>query len=155
MGALRFNHMELTLPPGALDEGGIREEIRGFYTEVFGFDVKDIDIVKQNALMLRTDRDLNQFILLTQMEQHMQSPGYDHLGFAYETRAEVEEVLEKCRKYQERDDRVQLKLYEDIDTGRAVIKAFYVKYLLPIWFDVQSWEFKSAELAPAKRWTYA
>ena len=154
MPGLRFNHMELTLPPGSLDEGGIREEIKRFYGEVFGFGSADVYIVKQNGLLLRTDDETSQFILLTQMKDHIHSPSYDHLGFLYETRAEVDEIREKCEKWQERDDRVQLKLYKDLDAGGTVVHAFYVKYLLPIWFDVQCLEYRPGA-SPAKRWTYA
>ena len=155
MPLARFNHMELTLPPGSLDEGGLRQDITRFYTEVFGWNARDVYIVKQNALLLATDPEVSQFILLTQMEKHMQSPGYDHLGLLLDTRAEVDEVLESCRKFQERDDRVQLKLYEDQDTPNFIVHAFYVKYLLPVWFDVQCMEYKQDAPRPPLNWSYA
>ncbi|MCE2391470.1 MAG: hypothetical protein J4G09_08305 [Proteobacteria bacterium] len=155
MSLARFNHMELTLPPGSLDEGGLRQDITRFYTEVFGWNARDVYIVKQNALLLATDREVSQFILLTQMEKHMQSPGYDHLGLLLDTRAEVDEALERCRKFQERDERVQLKLYEDLENPNFLVHAFYVKYLLPIWFDVQCMEYKDDASRPPLSWTYA
>ena len=154
MPNFRFNHMELTLPKGSLDEGGVREDIRRFYSEVFEFDIVEPYILKQKALVLRTDRETSQFILITQQTKHMQSPGYDHLGFEYETRAEVDAQLEKCRKYQEKDDRVELVVYDDIRNDRAVVHTFYVKYLLPIWFDVQCFEYE-LDKVPEKRWVYA
>ena len=69
----------------------------------------------------------------------MSSPGYDHLGFLQDTRAEVDELLE-CRRVPEKDDREQIKEYEDLVAGDLIVHAFYVKYLLPIYFDVQSME---------------
>ena len=84
----------------------------------------------------------------------MNSPGYDHLGFVYDTRAEVDAKLEKCRKYQENDDRVELVVYDDIRNDRGMVHTFYVKYLLPIWFDVQCFEYDSDKV-PEKRWVYA
>ena len=52
--ALRFNHMELTLPPGALDET-TRSEIKRFYGDVFGWNALDVPILGQHGLLLRTD----------------------------------------------------------------------------------------------------
>ena len=70
----------------------------------------------------------------------MSSPGYDHLGLLFNTRAEVDEKLEQCQRYQEKDDRVLIKDYEDLVNGDFVTHAFYVKHLLPIYFDVQCFE---------------
>ena len=70
----------------------------------------------------------------------MQSPGYDHLGLLFSTRAEVDDKLEQCKRYQEKDDRVRIKEYDDLVTGDITTRAFYVKYLLPIYFDVQALE---------------
>ena len=153
---IRFNHMELTLPPGSLDEGGIRDDIRAFYGEVFGFRAQDVYIVKQNGLLLSTDDETSQFILLTQMEKHMSSPGYDHLGFLCENFEEVDAIRAKCEKWQQKDDRVQIKYYDDLTpTDTLRIRAFYVKYLLPIYFDVQANQYANDAARPPREWTYA
>ena len=151
MPTLRFNHMELTLPDGVLAER--REEIRRFYGELFGFEGLDVPILGQTGLLLRTDAETSQFILVTEQSRHMSSPGYDHLGFLYETRAEVDALLEACRKWQERDPRVELKEYEDLVAGPVTVHAFYVRYLLPIWFDVQAIEHAPGS-EPARRWRF-
>jgi hypothetical protein len=148
----RFNHMELTLPPGLL--AAHRDEIREFYADVFGFDSLDIPILGQTGLLLRTDPETSQFILVTEQRKSMQSPGYDHLGFLYDTRAEVDLLLEKCRKRQHQDPRVEIKEYEDLVTGPVTTHAFYVRFLLPIWFDVQVLEFAPGA-EPKKGWRYA
>jgi hypothetical protein len=147
----RFNHMELTLPEGGLERD--REAIRTFYGEVFDFDALDVPILGQTGLLLRTDEETSQFLLVTEQKQHGQSPGYDHLGFLYETRAEVDELLETCRKWQARDERIRLKEYDDLEVGDTVVRAFYVRYLLPIWFDVQVIESR-AGARPPRRWTF-
>ena len=148
----RFNHMELTLPPGELTTR--RAEIREFFSDVFGFDSLDVPIVGQTGLLLRTDPETSQFILVTEQQKSLQSPGYDHLGFLYETRAEVDLLLEKVKKRQQQDPRVQIKEYEDLVAGPVTIHAFYVKFLLPIWFDVQSMEY-AVGAEPKKGWHYA
>ena len=43
----------------------------------------------------------------------------------------------RAKAWQAEDDRVQIKEYDDLVTGGVTVHAFYVKYLLPIWFDVQ------------------
>jgi hypothetical protein len=151
MPALRFNHMELTLPDGALAEH--REDIRRFYGEVFGFEGLDVPILGQTGLLLRSDPDTSQFILVTEQTKHLRSPGYDHLGFLYESREQVDALLEACRKWQERDARVELKEYEDLVAGPVTVHAFYVRFLLPIWFDVQAIE-NAPGSEPARRWRF-
>ena len=68
------------------------------------------------------------------------SPGFDHLGLLQDSRAEVDDLLEACKRYKDKDDRVQIQEYEDLVYPGLTVHAFYVKYLLPIYFDVQSME---------------
>ena len=148
MPTMRFNHMELTFAPGTLDES-LRAEIDEFYGDVFGFVGADTEVVGQKAHILLADEG-KQFILCAESPKHIDSPGYDHLGFLYDTREEVDALLDKCKRYQEKDDRVQIKEYEDLVYGdrELVVHAFYVRHLLPIWFDVQCME-RSGESVPA------
>jgi hypothetical protein len=139
MGTLRFNHMELTLPKGALGDDG-RSDIKAFYGEVFGFEALDVPIFDQLGLLLRTDPETSQFLLLMESDRPIDSPGYDHLGFLYDTRDEVDDKLDEVKRWQEKDDRIRIKEYDDLVTGNTVVHAFYVRHLLPIWFDVQSIE---------------
>ena len=151
MPALRFNHMELTFPPGALERD--RDAIVAFYSEVFGFNAIDVPLFDAAGLLLATDDEVSQFLLLMEQEKYLQSPGYDHLGFLYESRAEVDELLEKCKQWQKKDDRVRLKEYEDLVIAPTTTHAFYVQYLLPIWFDIQVIEYE-AGTEPKKSWVY-
>jgi hypothetical protein len=148
---LRFNHMELTFPPETLD-AAFRSDVAAFYRELFGWESSDVDIVGQNCQFLRVDD--GQFLLLAEYERPMQAPGYDHLGLLCDNRAEVDELLARAKAYRDRDDRVLVKEYEDLETGAVTVHAFYVKYLLPIWFDVQCMEWQPGT-APAHRWQYA
>jgi hypothetical protein len=152
MSTMRFNHMELTFAEGELTDE-LRSEIKSFYGEILGWTAMDVEVVGQNALLLAADEEVSQFILLAESPKPIQSPGYDHLGVLLETRAEVDEVLAKCREFQARDDRVRIKDYPDLDQGVVVVRAFYVKHLLPIWLDVQCMEWAEGA-APARKWTY-
>jgi hypothetical protein len=84
----------------------------------------------------------------------MQSPGYDHLGLLCETRDEVDRLLARAKERQARDPRIQIKEYEDLVTGPVTTHAFYVKHLLPIWFDVQVIEYAEGA-APERTWHFA
>jgi hypothetical protein len=57
-----------------------------------------------------------------------------------DTREEVDAVLEECQRFAEKDDRLRLKIYDDLVSPTVTTHAFYVKYLLPIFFDVQALE---------------
>lgn len=149
-GTMRFNHMELTLPVGTLDERR-RSDIRSFYGDVLGWTTMDVPLLNQLTYYLSPDD--GQFILLAESDKPMQSPGYDHLGLLLESREEVDLLLEKCKKFQEQDERMKIKQYEDLVQGPVTVRAFYVKYLLPIYFDVQHIQYVAGS-EPSKHWAY-
>jgi hypothetical protein len=148
---MRFNHMELTLAPGTLDP--LRSEISRFYQDVFGWTPLDLEILGQKALLLGVDAEVSQFILVAENPKPMQAPGYDHLGVLVDTRAEVDELLAKCKDAQRKDERVQIKEYDDLVQSDVTVHAFYVKFLLPIYLDVQCIDWKKGS-DPVRRWTY-
>ena len=134
---MRFNHMELTFPRGTLTQE-FRDDVEAFYGSIFGWKSSDTELLGQTCRLLQPDP--GQFILLAEGDKPMSSPGYDHLGLLQDTRQEVDDILEGCKRYAEKDGRVQLKEYKDLVYPNLVVHAFYVKYLLPIWFDVQCME---------------
>jgi hypothetical protein len=134
---MRFNHMELTFSVGTLTPE-FREEIDAFYGSIFGWSATDTKVVGQLCHLLMVDSE--QFILLAESDKPMSSPGYDHLGLLQDTRDEVDDILAACERYADKDDRVQIVRYDDLQYPGLTIHAFYVKYLLPIYFDVQSFE---------------
>ena len=152
MAPLRFNHMELTLPKGALDEK-TRADAKRFYGELFGFEALDVPILGQLGLLLRTDPETSQFLLVTEAREPLAAPGFDHLGFLVESRERVDALLARCRSWRERDARVQIKEYEDLVQGGVTVHAFYVRFLLPLWFDVQCQEFADGA-GPERAWTF-
>ena len=104
----RFNHMELTFPPGGLDEA-TRRDIAAFYGEMFGWSGMDVVLFDKVNFLLTGDDGSQHFILLAEAKKHMQSPGYDHLGVLCDTREEVDELLERAKRWRDKDDRVQIK----------------------------------------------
>lgn len=151
MATMRFNHMELTFAPGTLT-AAFRDEVDGFFVDVLGWKALDTEVVGQSCHLLQPDD--GQFLLLAESERPMSSPGLDHLGLLVDTRAEVDALLEECRRFADKDGRLAIREYEDLVTPRLTVHAFYVRYLLPIWFDVQSMEWAPGQ-GPDRRWTYA
>jgi hypothetical protein len=134
---MRFNHMELMLPRGTLTSE-FREQVDAFCSAVFGWSALDTEVVGQHCHLLLPDPE--QFILLAESDAPMSSPAYDHLGLLQDSRDEVDRLLEECERYAEQDDRVTIIRYEDLVYPGLTVHAFYVKYLLPVYFDVESME---------------
>jgi hypothetical protein len=151
MAKWRFNHMELSFPRGTLTPE-FRKDVDTFYCDVLGWESLDTEVVGQSCHLLRPDD--GQFILLAEAEKPMSSPGYDHLGLLLESRVEVDAVLRDCQQFQANDDRLHIKEYEDLVGPTITVHAFYVKHLLPIWFDVQCMEWTEG-MEPAHRWRYS
>ncbi len=149
---MRFNHMELTFPHGTLT-AKTRAEIDDFYGSVFGWGAMDTEIVGQLCHLLKVDDRAQQFILLAESNKPLSSPGYDHLGLLQESASEVAELLARCKAYQARDPRLLIKEYEPLVNPTSTVHAFYVKYLLPIWFDVQYINYTVGS-APEPAWHY-
>ncbi len=150
MGNMRFNHMELTFPRGTLTPE-FRADVDAFYSSVLGWRAIDTEVVGQSCHLLLPDD--GQFILLAESDKPISSPGYDHLGLLQETRAEVDALLDACREFRERHPDMKIREYEDLKSPGLVVHAFYVKYLLPIFFDIQCLEHEPGG-GPAKRWQY-
>lgn len=150
MATMRFNHMELTFPRGTLTDE-FRAEVADFYGGVFGWAASTVKVVGQDCLYLHVDE--GQFILCAEADDPIRSPGYDHLGLLMDTRAEVDAALAEIKDRAAGDDRIRIKEYEDLVMERVTVHAFYVKHLLPIYFDVQVLEYADGA-QPANRWVF-
>jgi hypothetical protein len=150
MAKVRFNHMELSFPRGTLTPE-FRKQVDAFYCDVLGWEALDTEVVNQSCHLLRPDD--GQFILLAEGDEPMSSPGYDHLGLLMDTREEVDATLAACKEFAAHDDRMRIKEYPDLVGPTITVHAFYVKYVLPIWFDVQSMEWPAGS-EPAHHWSY-
>jgi hypothetical protein len=145
--------MELTFPRGALDDR-TRADVAAFYGEMFGWNGFDVELFGQRNFLLAGDDAAQSFILLAESDQPMHAPGYDHLGILCDTRGEVDELLDRAKRWRDKDDRVKISEYDDLVTPPVTVHAFYVRYLLPIQFDVQCIEYEPGA-EPPQRWTYA
>jgi hypothetical protein len=147
---MRFNHMELTFARGALDEA-TRSDIGSFYGDLLGWRCEPYELFGQRGHLLVPDE--GQFILLMESDDPMRAPGLDHLGLLLDSREEVDGLLAASREFQARDDRLQLLELADLASPRVTQHAFYVRYLLPLWFDVCALEYPPGG-EPTHRWSY-
>jgi hypothetical protein len=134
----RFNHVALSVPGSLLDAGG-RAEILGFYSEVFGW--SEMPTLSEDGvrLVLRA-YDNEQFVYLVADPEPMRCPKGDHFGMSVGTPHELREMLERARKYRERDARVEIEGAQVEDYGVVKLHSFYVRYLLPLMIEVQCFE---------------
>lgn len=150
---MRFNHMELTLEPGTLDEP-TRSQLIDFYSDLFGWRPIEPNLFDPSDLLFISDDTASSFLLLYQGKKAMTAPGFDHLGILVDTRDEVDAMLAKCKARQEADARVAIREYDDLVQGALTVHAFYVKFLLPIYFDIQCMEWRDGS-GPKRRWKFA
>ena len=133
-----FNHVAMSVPADLLDERG-RADVLRFFGEVFGWTEVPSQTEDRVRLVLRAHSN-EQFVYLVADDSPMRCPQGDHFGVSVGTPAELDEVLERARKYRERDDRVELidRKLEDFQVLK--LHSFYVRYLLPLTIEVQCFE---------------
>jgi hypothetical protein len=147
---MRFNHMELTFARGALDEA-TRSAIDSFYGDVLGWRCTPYELFGQLGHLLLPDE--GQFILLMESDDPISSPGLDHLGLLLDSRAEVDSLHDQCVAFAEKDERLELLDFDDLVNPRVTQRLFYVRYLLPLWFDVHALEYPAGG-RPTSGWAY-
>lgn len=153
MPQLRLNHLELTLPPGTLERE--RTNLNAFYNDLFGWEGIEVPMVPLQCpkYLLRFDAESSQFLFLTEEENALVSRSFDHIGLLLENRVQVDAALHKCRDWQQRDNRVEITDLQDMDAGMVNNHSFYVRYILPLWFEVQALEYR-AGFAPKRGWRF-
>jgi len=148
---MRMNHLEVTIPRGTF--AGLRAPLVAFYGDVLGFGVNSIEAFGPNHMFLTRDIEGSEFLYVAEHDHPLIVGGDDHLGFHVDSRGTVDALLAECQAAQRRDSRMQIRELEDLETAQTYTHAFYFRYLLPIWFDIQFLEFKPG-FAPQRRWHF-
>jgi hypothetical protein len=138
----RFNHVAMSLPAEALDETS-RRDIVAFYDEVFGWNELPTMTEDRKRLVLQAYR-LDQFVFLIAEDEPMTCARLDHFGMSVSSMDELDEILERAKRYREKDDRVDIidKGLDDHDVVK--IHNCYIGYLLPMMVEVQFFEVDEA-----------
>lgn len=152
VNGLRMNHLQVSLPRGSL--AAMRADLERFYCATLGFGVTSVDAFGPDHLFLTTDAEGSQFIYVSEHEHAMVAGPDDHLGFHVPSRAAVDEFLAECRAVAARDPRMEIRVLDDLELPQTSTHAFYFRYLLPLWFDVQVIDFRPG-FEPARRWRFS
>ena len=133
-----FNHVALSVAPDALDEGG-RADLLRFYSEVFGWGELPTLTADRERLVLRAWSN-EQFVYLVADPEPMRCPATDPFGLSVGTPAELDEILERARKFREHDADVEIVEAKVEDFQVLKLHSFYVRYRLPLMIEVQCFE---------------
>ena len=134
----RFNHVALTLPASALDEAG-RAALLSFYGEVFGWTEMPTMTRDRELLVLRAWSH-EEFVYLHASDAPMRCGPTEHVGLSVATPAELGALYERAQKRAERDREIELTPRGCDDYGAVKLHHFYVRYRLPVSFEVQCFE---------------
>lgn len=141
-GEPRFNHVAMSLPADALDATG-REEIIAFYSEVFGWQELPTETIDRQQLVLMAYR-VDQFVFLIADDTPMRAPRLDHFGMGVATLDELDTFLDRARRFQERDKRVEI-IDKNVEHHPGIsLTNCYVGYLLPLMVEIQHFAYTSA-----------
>lgn len=134
----RFNHVAISVSPDLLDEAG-RSALLSFYGDVFGWDEMPTLTKDRELFVLRCGSN-EQFVYLSGSKEPMRCPSLDHVGVSVGTPAELDAMLERARKRKEQDPEVEIVERGLDDFGMLKLHNFYVRYRLPLMFEVQCFE---------------
>jgi hypothetical protein len=65
----------------------------------------------------------------------------------------VDAAYGKAKAWQQKDARVEIMDMQDMDATMVNNHSFYVRYILPLWIELQALEFRPG-FEPHKRWRY-
>ncbi len=138
--APRINHVAISVDAEVLDQEG-RAALLDFYSHVFGWTEGDNSTEKGNPLILYTG-ELGQFLyLLPARDEFMVTPNMDHFGLEVSTYEEMQEILERVKRYQSKDDRLRVTeigamvtRYKDRE---YTLSNAYIWFLIPLWIELQ------------------
>ena len=134
----RFNHVAMSVPASLL-EARERRDLLTFYSDVFGWSEMPAIGREGELLVLRVHRN-DQFVFLHAQQQPMQCPPDDHVGLSVATPGDLEALVERAREAAKRHPGVEIRPEAPQDFGVLTLHACYVRYRLPLSFELQCFE---------------
>jgi hypothetical protein len=160
----RYNHLELTVPRGSLDDGG-KKKIVAFYNELFGWvealppaPGEGVELSEQQRhflamlsapgfLAMRCSPDMpDQSFILSEADVALDagSGGIpSHAGLLMNSFEELDAVYAKIKAMQESDPEIEtmnedkMRLDEHPEHTDLANRGFYLRYRSALWWDVQ------------------
>lgn len=138
-----FNHLGLTVPRATLEEP-VLSEIIDFFDEVFSWKARE-GITKAGQQLVLMAGKVEQFVVLFGHDQPTAAnPPLDHFGMRVENLEHLLELCKRAEAYKARDARLEWEDYstsEFRDERPYRLHKFYVRYHLPLTFEVQYYEY--------------
>jgi hypothetical protein len=136
----RINHVAISVDADVMDGEG-RAALLNFYSEIFGWVEGDNSTEQGNPLILYTG-SLGQFLyLLPAKDQFMVTPNMDHFGLEVSSKAELLEILDRVKAYQQKDSRVRVTEVGAMTTRyqdrEYTLTNVYIWFLIPLWIELQ------------------
>jgi catechol 2,3-dioxygenase-like lactoylglutathione lyase family enzyme len=135
----RLNHVAISVDPSVLDDRG-RATVLDFYGDVFGWAEGDNTGETGNPLILYTGAPA-QFVYLLPAEPFLTAPALDHFGLEVASVAELEDLVERARRYREGDNRVRIiepsTRVTQGPTHDYLLTSAYIGFLLPLMVELQ------------------
>ena len=136
----RFNHVAMSVPASLLDASS-RADLLAFYGEVFDWTEMPSMSRDGELLVLRAHRN-DQFVFLHADPDPMICPKLDHVGFAVDTPAAFEAFVSRALASTERFEGVEIQREPTQDFGVLQLHSCYVRYRLPLQFEIQCFDWK-------------
>jgi hypothetical protein len=139
----RFNHVAMSLPAEDLDDEH-RKLRADFYADVFGFvDIPMMTIDRKRQVFQVHNIEQFLFLIAEDDGSSMSCPRLDHFGLSVGAESELDDILDRAKRWQARDDRVDIIDKKTEDHDMLAITSIYVKYLLPMMLEIQYWDYKN------------
>ena len=107
--------------------------------DVFGWDEMPTLTKDRELFVLRCGSN-EQFVYLNGSDDPMRCPKLDHVGLSVGTPEELGAMHERAHKWMERDPDVEVTVRGLDDFGVLKLHNFYLRYRLPMMFEVQCFE---------------
>ena len=144
-----MTHVELSVLPGTLgprfdaDLDQLLHDVFGWVGATTVDDVPDAGPSRSRTYVVSSRVKL----VLREQQVATTAGTDDHLGFLVEP-AELDELVERTLALASTDDRVELRHVRDgrasaVAGGSFVFRTFFVRFLLPVWFQFESHESRS------------
>jgi hypothetical protein len=135
-----INHLAISVDATVLDDAG-RASLLDFYGEVFGWVEGDNSTEQGNPLIIYTG-ELRQYLyLLPSAGEFLRAPRLDHFGLEISSLDELDEILDRAKRYRDKDDRVTIIDRAEMTTHGSVsdftLTNAYLSFLLPLQIELQ------------------
>jgi hypothetical protein len=142
---VHIDHVEISVARGTLTADfchGLDQLLR----DILGWTGESKEFVHPLDDVMRHERTYRlpngQFVVVNEADSYCRDDSDDHFGVVVSSE-ELDRIFDACRELQLLDDRLEMRyVFDDnpsvVDIGPALLRAIFVRYLLPRWIDIQS-----------------